>query len=64
MRTIELPKDRLLSKSEMQKISGGESYICTCWNEDGTQTILPGDASSPEECAWRCLRYRQGLPTE
>lgn len=50
----------ILEKKELAAIYGGQSaYICTCWNEDGTQTILPDDASSPEECAAMCLKWKE-----
>jgi len=56
MKKFNLPKDAILTKKELTSFYGG-AFICTCLNEDGSRTILPGDASSPEECAEMCRQY-------
>lgn len=59
MKVIKLPKASILDKKELAEICGGIKYMCTCWNEDGTQTILEADADSPENCAALCLAYKK-----
>lgn len=51
----------ILEKKEFAALYGGNAdYNCTCWNDDGTKTILPGGASSPEDCAAKCLKLKEG----
>jgi len=59
MKQTKLPQEFLLSRRDLAEIQGGTGYVCTCWNEDGTKTILPVDAASPEECAQMCIDYKE-----
>lgn len=58
-----LSKDQVISKKQLAEICGGDSeeggYICTCWNEDGSKTILREDATDPIDCAMKCLKYKE-----
>lgn len=56
MKNFNLPKDSILTKKELASFCGG-AFICSCLNDDGSQTILTEDASSPEECAEMCRIY-------
>ena len=57
MKKLSLQKDSILTKKELASFCGGGAFICSCMNEDGSQTILTEDASSPEECAEMCRIY-------
>lgn len=56
MSKLNLPKELILGKKELAEICGG-NYVCTCWNEDGTKTVMPKEATSPEHCAAMCAAY-------
>lgn len=57
MKKIYLPKEFLLDKKELAKICGGTKYYCSCYNEDGTWTMLEYEADSPQHCAELCRKY-------
>lgn len=61
MNKFNLSKEQLLERKQLAELCGGMngSFICTCWNEDGTKTILEEDVDSPEECAMKCLSHRK-----
>ena len=48
---LKLDGDKMLSKEQMKKISGGYSFTCYC--EDGRGTIV-GYCNSLEECIECC----------
>lgn len=60
MSDFKLPQELILGKRELAEICGGK-YVCSCWNEDGTRTIVSESADSPEHCAALCKSYWDSL---
>lgn len=59
MNKLNLSKEQLLEKRQLAEICGGLTggVICTCWNEDGTQTILEEEGEDAYDCAVKCKKY-------
>lgn len=53
---IDFSQDEILSKKELLSLKGGETYDCTCTNNDGTKTYV-GSASSAAGCASLCQKH-------